>query len=246
MNDLNENQNIPFFDKLTQNDIMKLSIDIIPSFIYITLISLVIYSTDKIYYTSFVIVLKTLLFIFTLFILKGLFHSFCIATNKITLSHYKISIITMDFILNVCYYISIILSYLIFSGRPHNSFIKNIYITSLVFSITLIGIINLIQEAINLLMIIICFPIMVYNFISDPIEFYSTFGVSPEIVNNLPTIKADKNHCKECVICTEDINEGEEILVLKCPGNHFFHSNCVKQWLMQNFSCPLCRSKNIL
>ena len=34
MNDLNENQNIPFFDKLTQNDIMKLSIDIIPSFIY--------------------------------------------------------------------------------------------------------------------------------------------------------------------------------------------------------------------
>ena len=48
MNDLNENQNIPFFDKLTQNDIMKLSIDIIPSFIYITLIFLVIYSTDKI------------------------------------------------------------------------------------------------------------------------------------------------------------------------------------------------------
>ena len=206
MNEQNEN-NISFFDKLTQNDIMNLTIDIIPSFIYITLISLVIYSTEKIYYQSFIIILKTLLFIYTLFILKGLFHSFCIATNKITLSHYKISLITLNLILNICYYISIILSYFIFSNRPQNSFIKNIYITSLVFAITLIGIINLIQEAINLLMIIICFPIMVYNFISDPIGFYSTFGVAPEIVNNLPTVKADKNHCNECVICTENIVE---------------------------------------
>ena len=245
MNEQNEN-NISFFDKLTQNDIMNLTIDIIPSFIYIILISLVIYSTEKIYYQSFLIILKTLLFIYTLYILKGLFHSFCIATNKITLSHYKISLITLNFILNICYYISIILSYFIFSNRPQNSFIKNIYITSLVFAITLIGIINLVQEAINLLMIIICFPIMVYNFISDPIGCYSTFGVAPEIVNNLPTVKADKNHCNECVICTENIEEGDEILILKCPGNHFFHSNCVKQWLMQNFSCPLCRSKNIL
>ncbi len=245
MNEQNEN-NISFFDKLTQNDIMNLTIDIIPSFIYIILISLVIYSTEKIYYQSFLIILKTLLFIYTLYILKGLFHSFCIATNKITLSHYKISLITLNFILNICYYISIILSYFIFSNRPQNSFIKNIYITSLVFAITLIGIINLVQEAINLLMIIICFPIMVYNFISDPIGFYSTFGVAPEIVNNLPTVKADKNHCNECVICTENIEEGDEILILKCPGNHFFHSNCVKQWLMQNFSCPLCISKNIL
>ena len=245
MNEQNEN-NISFFDKLTQNDIMNLTIDIIPSFIYIILISLVIYSTEKIYYQSFLIILKTLLFIYTLYILKGLFHSFCIATNKISLSHYKISLITLNFILNICYYISIILSYFIFSNRPQNSFIKNIYITSLVFAITLIGIINLVQEAINLLMIIICFPIMVYNFISDPIGFYSTFGVAPEIVNNLPTVKADKNHCNECVICTENIEEGDEILILKCPGNHFFHSNCVKQWLMQNFSWPLCRIKNIL
>ena len=153
MNEQNEN-NISFFDKLTQNDIMNLTIDIIPSFIYIILISLVIYSTEKIYYQSFLIILKTLLFIYTLYILKGLFHSFCIATNKISLSHYKISLITLNFILNICYYISIILSYFIFSNRPQNSFIKNIYITSLVFAITLIGIINLVQEAINLLMII--------------------------------------------------------------------------------------------
>ena len=82
MNEQNEN-NISFFDKLTQNDIMNLTIDIIPSFIYIILISLVIYSTEKIYYQSFLIILKTLLFIYTLYILKGLFHSFCIATNKI-------------------------------------------------------------------------------------------------------------------------------------------------------------------
>ena len=67
-----------------------------------------------------------------------------------------------------------------------------------------------------------------------------------EIIKNLPTIKADKKHISSCVICTEDIKEGDEIMILKCPANHFFHGNCIKKWLLVKTTCPMCRSENVL
>jgi hypothetical protein len=69
-------------------------------------------------------------------------------------------------------------------------------------------------------MIILCFPIMVYYFLRNPSGFYSNFGIDPEIVRNLPTIKADASHHTMCAICSNDIVEGQEILVLRCPGRY--------------------------
>ena len=42
------------------------------------------------------------------------------------------------------------------------------------------------------------------------------------------------------------IKEGEEILVLKCPGKHYFHGACIKPWLRNKMSCPTCRNSNII
>ncbi len=95
-------------------------------------------------------------------------------------------------------------------------------------------------------MIILCFPIMVYYFLKNPQSFYSNFGIDPEIVRNLPTIKADSTHVTMCAICTEDIIEGNEILVLRCAGKHYFHGNCIKSWLIQKVNCPICRQENVL
>jgi hypothetical protein len=45
----------------------------------------------------------------------------------------------------------------------------------------------------------------------------------------------------DCVVCQERILCGEDILKLPC--HHLYHHACVRQWLLQKSSCPLCRSR---
>ena len=42
-----------------------------------------------------------------------------------------------------------------------------------------------------------------------------------------------------CSICLETFALHEEIYQVKC--NHCFHKECIRVWLCQNASCPLCR-----
>ncbi|KAK8327932.1 hypothetical protein V6Z12_A11G216800 [Gossypium hirsutum] len=42
-----------------------------------------------------------------------------------------------------------------------------------------------------------------------------------------------------CCICQEDYANGEELGMLDC--GHDFHFNCIKQWLVEKNSCPICR-----
>lgn len=44
---------------------------------------------------------------------------------------------------------------------------------------------------------------------------------------------------ERCCICLCDIEVGEKIRVLPCPGSHRFHANCVKEWLTHNGCCPI-------
>jgi Ring finger domain len=44
----------------------------------------------------------------------------------------------------------------------------------------------------------------------------------------------------DCAICLCDFEAGDEVVALPCI--HFFHSQCVKAWLVQTRTCPLCRS----
>ena len=41
----------------------------------------------------------------------------------------------------------------------------------------------------------------------------------------------------ECSICLDDIEE--EVAILKC--NHFFHKECISEWLSRSNTCPYCR-----
>ncbi|KAF9675052.1 hypothetical protein SADUNF_Sadunf10G0191400 [Salix dunnii] len=43
-----------------------------------------------------------------------------------------------------------------------------------------------------------------------------------------------------CVICLEDFQLGEDCQAMSMC-KHVFHSGCLKEWLVQNQSCPLCR-----
>lgn len=44
-----------------------------------------------------------------------------------------------------------------------------------------------------------------------------------------------------CAICIENINRGK--FTLECK--HSFHEMCVKRWLMNHSTCPICR-QNVL
>jgi len=45
-----------------------------------------------------------------------------------------------------------------------------------------------------------------------------------------------------CPICIVDFEEGDDLRVLPCEGNHRFHQRCVDPWLLElSSSCPICR-----
>lgn len=44
----------------------------------------------------------------------------------------------------------------------------------------------------------------------------------------------------ECSICMDSVTLGVEINVLPC--NHWFHPDCVKAWLSEHDTCPVCRA----
>ena len=149
-------------------------------------------------------------------------------------------------ILIIAYFISVIFIYYSFKNFDSSCFYKSLF-PSLVISIYyIIGFTYMGVLFIKGIFLIVAFPILVYYFKNNRKKFYEYFGLDPEIIENMPTIPADEQHCKSCAICTMDIKLGEEIMILNCPGHHFFHGNCIKRWLKSKINCPMCRSDDVL
>lgn len=55
----------------------------------------------------------------------------------------------------------------------------------------------------------------------------STIMISPECQND------------SCTICMEDFESDEAVEQLRC--NHNFHPGCIREWLMEKITCPVCR-----
>ncbi|PON70483.1 43kDa postsynaptic protein [Parasponia andersonii] len=47
-----------------------------------------------------------------------------------------------------------------------------------------------------------------------------------------------------CCICQEEYADGDDVGALDC--GHDFHTDCVKQWLMQKNLCPICKTTGLL
>ena len=52
-------------------------------------------------------------------------------------------------------------------------------------------------------------------------------------------IKEDELLLSECVICLENYKKEDKISILSC--NHYYHTNCLNEWLKKKQECPLCR-----
>lgn len=62
-------------------------------------------------------------------------------------------------------------------------------------------------------------------------------GLTDEQIDSLPLERVDTN--TNCSICLNSINAGNKATALK-PCHHFYHFDCIKQWLKSNKTCPLC------
>ncbi|KAM7267956.1 hypothetical protein ACFE04_010122 [Oxalis oulophora] len=58
-------------------------------------------------------------------------------------------------------------------------------------------------------------------------------------LNDSPT-KLQVHVDKKCTVCQFEYEEGEEIGKLDC--GHSFHISCIRQWLGQKNSCPVCKT----
>ena len=58
----------------------------------------------------------------------------------------------------------------------------------------------------------------------------------------IPNSKIDKiNDNSKCIICLNKFKIGDRESTLPCL--HIFHYNCLKNWMYEKRSCPICKSE---
>lgn len=82
------------------------------------------------------------------------------------------------------------------------------------------------------------------NIMNDLMERNPTSHKNPtpsNVIKALPRIKvkAKEEHPEGCSVCQDDFNAGDSLVLLPC--GHKFHDACIKPWLVENNSCPVCR-----
>ena len=72
--------------------------------------------------------------------------------------------------------------------------------------------------------------------------------LTPEQFSNFKNEKINSQNVndylnKQCNICMDNYNLDESITFLVC--NHYFHTDCIKNWLCnEKVTCPICRKDN--
>jgi hypothetical protein len=81
------------------------------------------------------------------------------------------------------------------------------------------------------------------HFSGDPYDG-GRFGAVPASeaeIARLPKTTAGEVRDKDCPVCMERFQEGEEMRKMTCPGSHCFHESCILKWLRVSRLCPMCR-----
>lgn len=91
-----------------------------------------------------------------------------------------------------------------------------------------------------------------YFLLKTPL-IYKIIGVSPSLFNCFEIKKFSRNKDDlstnttiSCCICCEELINNDEVVKLKCHYLHIYHAKCIKNWLINKFFCPICKSYNII
>jgi hypothetical protein len=238
--------NQPLFSKLTPRDVKEIVNDTIVSIIFIIVLSLPFYYSPSYCDLDVYLSMKTLIFMYAMFIFKALLKVYFIKFNKMNLVSCKIFSSISNIVIFSCYYICIFFAYLIYSKSTRQCLKRDTFTIISFFSIVFMGLISSLQAIINITILTIYFVLMVDTLINNPNFFFNHYGMDPEMIKNLPTVKADDKHVSTCIICLKDINEGDQIMILNCSDKHYFHGDCIKSWLSVKTVCPICRRELFL
>lgn len=80
------------------------------------------------------------------------------------------------------------------------------------------------------------------QFADDFDDDLSRNGVRESLIDKLPLMKVDDKLIgdnKKCIICLEVFEKDNDVLILPCL--HMFHEKCIKEWLLINNLCPICK-----
>eukprot|EP00397_Hematodinium_sp_SG-2012_P013999 GEMP01014225.1.p1 GENE.GEMP01014225.1~~GEMP01014225.1.p1 ORF type:complete len:492 (+),score=111.03 GEMP01014225.1:88-1563(+) len=77
--------------------------------------------------------------------------------------------------------------------------------------------------------------------LSSPHRGQNNAASNHPLVMALPSHKYTASADRECQICLENYDEGDDVKTLPCF--HMFHSGCADQWLHINWQCPTCRTR---
>lgn len=238
--------NQPLIHKLTPRDIKEIVNDTITSILFIIVLSLPYYYSPSYCDLDVYLSMKTLIFMYGIFIFKALLKVIFIKYNKMNQVSFKIFTSLFNIVIYSCYYLCIFLAYLIYSKSTRRCLREDTFTIVSFFSVVFIGLISSLQAIINITILTIYFVLMVDTLINNPNFFFNHYGMDPEMIKSLPTVKADDKHVSTCIICLKDINEGDQIMILNCSDKHYFHGDCIKSWLTVKTVCPICRRELFL
>jgi len=72
-------------------------------------------------------------------------------------------------------------------------------------------------------------------------------GFTKHQIDSIPIekfIQTSPSNQKTCSVCHDDFQNNEKVKKLNC--NHFYHNNCIDQWLAKEKKCPLCMTDVVI
>lgn len=75
---------------------------------------------------------------------------------------------------------------------------------------------------------------------SSSMNFFSTVKNEESKKNNQKKVSTETNEkAMSCTICLED--DTNRLVTLACHHEHHFHAPCIRGWIQNNNTCPICR-----
>ena len=78
-----------------------------------------------------------------------------------------------------------------------------------------------------------------FNFLSSP-RSNNRNDMTLISISSEDSITSNESEDNLCCICLQDLKESKSLFMSKCQ--HKFHIKCVKKWLNEKATCPLCNS----
>ena len=93
-------------------------------------------------------------------------------------------------------------------------------------------------------MLFLIFPDIIFDENDSDSDFMFHKGLNKEILDNMEISKIKDvekldNDKKKCTICLENYVNGDNTIALPCI--HIFHADCIKTWLKNKTTCPMCK-----